>query len=161
MFKKCAALNYRQQLSFCVVLLAVLWYIAVNAAQGQQRVANYAFGKIGTKSYEHLSFWTQNNERHEITYSYGEEYKEIKLSYQGINTFKGERCFKIEFSNGKLLCVIPKGTSLRVVDDNGQYNKLFRWEYEGPRNGIGTFCNVCAEDEREAMRLIRRFFLSN
>ncbi|MGI9167982.1 MAG: hypothetical protein ACR2G5_16655 [Pyrinomonadaceae bacterium] len=158
MFKN-APLNYRPPLPFCVLLLAFLVCITGNAAHGQQRVANYAFGKIGTKNYEHLSFWTENNERQEITYSYGEEDKEIKLSYQGVDTFKGEPCFKVEFSNGKLLYVIPKRMSLRVVDSDGQYNKLFRWEYEGPRNGIGTFCSVCAEDEREAMRLIRRFFL--
>jgi hypothetical protein len=159
MFERCPAFKYRQQLRFCVLLLAVLWYVPVNAAHGQRRVANYAVGKIGTKSYEHLSFWTDNNERRYITYSYGEEYKEIKLSYKGVDTFKGQPCFKIEFSNGKQLYVIPTGASLRIVDEDGKYNKLFRWEYEGPRNGIGTFCNVCAEDEREAIRLIRRFFL--
>src|SRR6266508_2258722 len=153
-------LKYVSRFLLCVLLVA--WWsssLRANAGQEQQRVANYAFGRIGTKSYEHLSFWTQNNERSEITYSYGENEKEIKLSYKGVDNFKGEPCFKIEFSNGKLLYVIPKGKSLRVVDDNGQYNKLFRWEYEGPRNGIGTFCNVCAGDEREAMRFIRRFFL--
>ena len=151
-------LRYGPRLLPCILMLA--WCcLPMKAGQEQQRVANYAFGRIGTKNYEHLSFWTQNNERYEITYSYGEEYKEIKLSYKGVDTFKGEACFKIEFSNGTQLYVIPKGTSLRVVDEEGKYNKVFRWEYEGPRNGIGTFCNVCAEDEREAMRLIRQFFL--
>jgi hypothetical protein len=138
-FEKCAALNDRHRLPLCVLLFAVLCYIPVNAAHGQQRVANYAFGKIGTKSYEHLSFWTENNERHEITYSYGEKDKEIKLSYQGVDTFKGEPCFRVEFSNGKLLYVIPKRASLRVVDDSGQYNKLFRWEYEGPEMASERF----------------------
>jgi hypothetical protein len=82
------------------------------------------------------------------------------LSYKGVDTFKGQPCFKIEFSNGKQLYVIPTGASLRIVDEDGKYNKLFRWEYEGPRNGIGTFCSVCAEDEKEAMRLVRRFLVS-
>jgi hypothetical protein len=124
MSEKCAARYCRPRLSFCVLLLALLWYIPVNAAHGQQRVANYAFGKIGTKNYEHLSFWTDNNERRDITYSYGEDDKEIKLSYQGLDTFKGEPCFKIEFSNGKLLYVVPTGTSLRVVDDNGPIQQI-------------------------------------
>jgi len=143
-----------------VVLLAFLMCIAGKGVHGQQRVAQYAFGKYGTKSYAHLSFWTENNQRQEITYSYGTASdKEIKLSYEGVDSFKGEACFKVKFSTGKLLYVIPKRNALRVVDANGEYDKLIRWQYEGPINGIGTFCSVCAEDEREAMQIIRRFFM--
>jgi hypothetical protein len=123
-----------------------------------KRVANYSFGKYGTKTYETLSFWIDAGKRGQITYSYGKTDREITLSYIGPDIFNGESCFKVQFANGLILYIIPKGLSLKIVDSEGKYSKLFRWKYEGPIDGRGTFCDVCAED-KESMMIIRKFFL--
>jgi hypothetical protein len=36
---------------------------------------------------------------------------------------------------------------------------MFTWAYEGPVNGVGTFCNVCAKDEKEAIAVINGWFM--
>ena len=132
-----------------------------SSAFGQQQVANYATGKVGTKSYEHISFWVRENQIDEIAYSYGKDWyeKEIKLTYLGTDVLKGEPCFKVQFPNNHILYIIPKGISLKIVNGEGHYTKSFRWEYEGPVNGRGTFCDVCAQDEKEAMKLIKKYFM--
>jgi len=56
--------------------------------------------------------------------------------------------------------MIPLAAQLQVTDERGTYNKLFSWEYEGPVNGMGTFCEPCAGDPEEAMQLIRIYCLT-
>ena len=141
---------------FASVLFLIL--SCLPALAQEQKVANYSFGKQGTKAYENFSFWAKAGKRGEITYSYGKDRKEVKLTYLGKDTLQGENCFKVQFANGLILYIIPKGLSLKVVDSEGKYSKLFKWEYEGPIDGIGTFCDVCADDE-ESIELIKEYFL--
>ena len=49
---------------------------------------------------------------------------------------------------------------LNVRNIEGNYLKTFKWEYEGPINGIGTFCTPCAEDEVEVMELLKIDYLN-
>jgi hypothetical protein len=142
--------------AFCLVL-----FHSTGFAQDQQQVARYATGKQGTKSYEHFSFWVRKNKPDEISYSYGEGglESEKKLTHLGKCVVQGEACFKVQFPNALVLYIVPKGNLLKVVDGKGRYSKNFQWEYEGPVNGIGTFCSVCAEDDRAAMKLIKTHFM--
>ncbi len=94
-----------------------------------------------------------------MTYSYGANDKEVKVAYMGVDTLKGESGFKLQFANGHILYVVPKGLSLKIVDSEGKYSKSFQWKYEGPVEVRGTFCDVCAEDEKAAMKLIKRYFM--
>ncbi|GAB4039319.1 hypothetical protein GCM10028774_40320 [Spirosoma jeollabukense] len=121
----------------------------------QTKVANYSYGKPGTDTYEQLSFWMKDGQKSSIDYTYGKDRKDVKLRYVG----KYEASFQVRFPNNTTLTVNPKGTTLIVVNTKSNYAKTFVWEYEGPVNGIGTFCNVCAQDEKEAMRLIRTYYL--
>src|ERR1043165_5607903 len=144
-------------LAFVVLLTAVL--LAAATARAQEHVANYSTGKTGSQSFEELSFWTRDGKRAEIGYIYGKEWKELKLSYAGPEGWKSENAFKVQFPNGHILYIIPRGLTLRVVDAGGSYSKIFRWYYEGPVNGRGTFCEPCAEDEREAIQIVKAYFL--
>ena len=127
--------------------------------QEKQQVANFSVGKYGTKSYEHFSFWVENGKRSKIEYSYGKDAKEMTVTYLGIDTFKSAKCFKLEFTNGLILYVIPKGLTLQVVDADGKYSKIFRWEYEGPVDGRGMACTICVEEDKEAMVFVKQYFL--
>jgi hypothetical protein len=125
----------------------------------QMKVANYSFGKPGTGKYEHLNFWTKDGKRTEITYSYGKDRKEVKLQHLGKDKLNGSACFKVKFNNDYVLYIIPRGRQLQVTDASGKYNKAFSWEYEGPVNGVGTFCDICSEDDEDAMNLIQSSYM--
>jgi hypothetical protein len=135
------------------VLIAIL--IISGTASAQTKVANYSYGKPGTDTYEQLSFWVKDGKKSDIDYAYGRDRKEAKLRYVG----KYEASFQVQFPNNTRLTINPKGTTLIVTNTKTNYVKTFVWEYEGPVNGIGTFCTVCAQDEKEAMRLIQTYYL--
>ncbi len=130
-------------------------------AGAQSKVANYSVGEDGTKEYEHFSFWVKDKHRARVTYSYDVDRKETTITYLGKTTYKNEPAFTVQFANHYILYIIPKGSQLQVFDSSGKYNKIFNWEYEGPVNGVGTFCDVCAEDEKEAAKLLRSFYLND
>jgi hypothetical protein len=128
------------------------------AASAQTNVASYSFGTPGKADYEHLSFWVKAGRRADITYAYGADRKEVQLKYLGKTQLSNKPGFKVQFTNGHVLSIIPSGILL-AVSATGQSPKSFAWEYEGPVNGIGTFCDVCAADEKEAMQLLRTYYL--
>jgi hypothetical protein len=125
----------------------------------QIKVAGYSCGKPATDQYEHLEFWAKDGKRAELNYAYGKNRKEGRLQYLGRDQVKGSVCFKVRFDNNYILYIIPKGLQLLVIDGSGKYNKTFSWEYEGPVNGIGTFCEPCATDDADAMKLIQASWL--
>lgn len=123
-----------------------------------QKVAAYATGTPGEADYESLSFWTDNGERSFVTYTYGSDRKEAAITYMGKSTFKGIDCFKIQFGNKLVLYVMSNGTELQVANIKGDYLKTFKWEYEGPVNGVGAECHVCAKDANDAMALLKSYY---
>jgi hypothetical protein len=125
---------------------------------GQIKVANYSIGKPGTDKYEHFDFWTKDGKPTDIHYAYGKERKEVVIQHLGMDTLNNSRCFKVKFNNNYILYIIPRGRQLQVTDAECKYNKTFSWEYEGPVNGIGMFCEVCAENDEDAMDLIQSMY---
>lgn len=142
-----------------LVALALLLAATISQAQAQSKVANYSYGQPGTATYEHFSFWAQDGQRGELSYSYGKDRKESKLTYLGPDKVNGKAAFKVQFPNKHVLYIIPTGTTLRVTDNKLAAQKTYRWEYEGPVNGIGTFCQPCAEDEKKAIQLVQSAYL--
>ena len=124
------------------------------------KVANYSFGKMGQSGYEHFSFRTEDGKHAEITYSYGKDAQESKLEYLDAKTIQGRKGFEVKFPNNLILFVIPTGNNLRVINPVGSYNKIFKWQSEGPVNGIGTACEACAENETEAMVMIKNGYFN-
>lgn len=124
-----------------------------------QKVANFSVNEIGTSQFEEFSFWVKEGKRSDIDYSYGKNYKTLKLVFAGECSIDEDKGFKVKFPNGLHLCVVAKGEHLLVSDSVGKYMKLLDWHYEGPVNGIGTFCTPCAEDEKEAIQLVRKYYL--
>ncbi|MBO2007529.1 hypothetical protein [Hymenobacter negativus] len=127
-------------------------------ANAQTKVANYSIGKYGTDKYEHFSFYVKDGHRAEIYYRYGKVDKEFKVTYLNKLQVNGSDAFKVKFSNGHTTTVIPSGIKLKIADD-GETPKIFTWEYEGPVNGVGTFCQPCTEDEKEAIQLVKAYYL--
>lgn len=147
------------KIPFYTFTLSLILFFLSASIYSQNRVANFSTGRVGTKTYEHFSFWVEEDTIGEIIYSYGKSGREIKLKYSGTDMLDGIKVFKVEFPNNEFFYVIPQKSFLRVVNKNANYNKIFRWEYEGPVNGIGTWCNACTEDGKESVDLLKKYFL--
>lgn len=140
-------------------MFAVIFWVLLFAQYsfaGNLQVANFSSGKRGTQGYEEFSFSVQNG-KIEISYTYGKDWKELKLDYLGTGTKNGSASFRVRFSNGFILNVVPRYSNLKIFDDRGKYSKTFSWQYDGPIDGIGTFCSVCV-DENEAIPFIKKNF---
>lgn len=140
------------------LLVSLLLLSQVALAQPGQ-VANYSTGQPGTDGYEQFSFWVRNSTVSDISYVYGRNRKEAKITYLGKSSLNGKPAFKLGLPTGVVLYAVPLDITLMVTDRPGKYVKRFSWQYEGPVDGIGTFCQPCAPDERSAMRLIKAFYL--
>jgi hypothetical protein len=140
-----------------LMLISAILFVG-HPADAQPKVANYSIGKYGTEKYEHFSFWVKNGRRAEVYYRYGKDNKEFKVTYLGKAQVNSSTGFKAQFSNGHTVTIIPSGTLLKVAEA-GKTPKSFAWEYEGPIDGIGTFCQQCAADEKEAIQLMKAYYL--
>src|SRR6516164_4379484 len=134
-----------------ILLAALAVGLFFPACAKAQKSLQYSVGKEGTRDYEEMHFYTEKDGRGDIYYSYGKAGKAIELVYLEKDTCQGSPCFKVQFPNRLILYVAPQKSALLVTDGKGKYKKTFEWQYEGPVNGIGAFCEVCAADEDEAM----------
>ncbi len=150
---------HSQALTSLLVLALGAGTLAAHPAYAQNQVANYYFGKPGTASYEHFSFWTKDGRRTDMQYAHGKDRNNTQLRYAGLGRLNGQACFKVQFPNRRILYVLPSGTTLRVATARTATPKTFVWEYEGPVNGVGTDCSVCVADATAAMQLLRKHYL--
>lgn len=150
-----------------VVLLLLSTTSAIAQTAPDAKVASFESGSYGSRDREAISFWKENGKRAAIEYQYGSDEKTVKLSYLGAADCGGERCFKVGFPNKLVLYVTPGIDTIRLADvadrlrggKPGKYDRTFSWRYEGPVDGRGTFCSVCAEDGKDATAVLRQFFL--
>ena len=141
-----------------ITLLCAVLFLPTIVFGQESKVADFAIGRPNTKNYEHLSFWVDGNKRGKIIYSTRNRNKEIELIYLGAATKAGVKGFKVEFPNKTILFIVPNKNTLKITNEKTAAPKYFEWEYEGPANGRGTFCEVCAE-EKESFDLIRKYFM--
>ena len=145
--------------AFLLVALAVLAAAPRAQAQKNNRVANYYTGAPNADSYEHFSFWTTDGRRGDMQYSHGADRRDAALRYAGATQLQGHPGFKVRFPDGKLLYIAPTDSTLLVAPAPTAAPQVFRWEYEGPVNGVGTDCSVCTADATTATELVRKHFV--
>ncbi len=146
------------------IILSVLLLFSSNlfADDAVQKVAQYSVAKWDSKHFELFDFYGKiANKPVKIEYSYGKEGEQhIPLVHLGESKVDGQPAFKVKFPNGYRLTIIPqKDLSLIIKDEKGKYKKHFTWMYEGPVDGVGTYCSECAQDEKEAMQILVDDFL--
>ncbi len=141
----------------------LIYFLFLSATAFGQRVANFSYKNFNAKDFEAYSFRVNANQVGDINYSYKTpegDIKSMKLQYEGVDMLNGEKAFKVLFPNNLRLYVIPKkNNTLKIASLDGKYSKTFRWLYEGPVEGRGTFCEACAENATEAARLLREYYL--
>jgi hypothetical protein len=118
------------------------------------------------KNYENFSFYVRGKKRGQIIYSYYNPIparyynpKQVELTYLGMETKGKVKSFKVKFPSNLILIITPLRDSLEVTNEKGTYRKFFKWEYEGPVNGIGTWCSVCTQSDKESVNLVKTYFL--
>lgn len=143
--------------------LIIFLVLLLPATSFGQRVANFAYKTFNAEDFEAYGFWVTGNEVGDINYSYKTpegDIKTMKLQYEGTEMLSGEKAFKVLFPNNLRLYVVPRiNNTLKVASLDGTYSKVFRWLYEGPVEGRGTFCEVCAGNAQEATKLLRTYYL--
>ncbi|HMH21022.1 MAG TPA: hypothetical protein VK563_04575 [Puia sp.] len=123
------------------------------------RVATFSTGKADTGNYESLSFWIKGGKRAYIRYANGKDVEDIDLNYQGLDYSTGKTGFKVVFPDNKnLFYIVPVGDTLLVTDKTKIYHKLFIWENEGSTDSLSN-CAICATDAKDAMGIVREYFL--
>jgi hypothetical protein len=132
------------------------------------RVATFSTGIPDTKSYESLAFWIKDNQRAYIRYARGTEADDIELNWLGSDSVDGHRRLKAGFpgsgapgSASRTLFIAPAGDSLLVIDHNNDQHlmKKFHWENESSSGDSAGSCSICTPNVKEAMDLVRRYFL--
>lgn len=124
------------------------------------RVLTYSSGKLNTNSYEGLSFWIKDNKKAYIRYAHGVDAEDLDLSWAGPFSFMEEKGFKAQFPapDNNWFYIIPQATTLKVMDKSGKYLRFYSWENEA-QPGDPAGCSICAKDEKEAMELLRKYFM--
>lgn len=146
--------------SLFLIAFAVIFFFDNAFSQNKienAKVANYSTGKYGTSSYEHFSFWVDDAEKPlEISFSMKNRDKDIIFTYAG-KTVDGKG-FKVKTPNGATSSIYIVGRNLRVVNGRTKKAKIFKWEYEGPVNAIGTYCTPCVQEDKVSNRLYQEVF---
>lgn len=124
--------------------------------ESEFKAANFSTGAGAT--YEHLDFSKRTKEPPQISYSYGPDRKEMTLKFLGTTKKNEKTALAVQFPNGLVLDLAFQNNLILATDRKGKYSKQFRWEYEGPVDGIGTFCTPCVE-EKDAIDFVKKLFL--
>ncbi|HWK06029.1 MAG TPA: hypothetical protein VNS58_20455 [Puia sp.] len=125
------------------------------------RVVTYSTGKINTNTYEGLSFWIKDNRKAYIRYAHGVDSTDLDLSWGGLVTSSDGTGFKAKFptADSNYFYIVPQGHALKVMDKSGQYLRFYSWENESQAGDGAGGCSICAKDEKEAMELMKKYFL--
>ena len=130
----------------------------------QKTYAFFMFGTLQDKNWERLEF-TIDKEKNTINYSYAKNEKGIELVLiDSPNTTSNPNCIFVK---------IPKLDKVYMISINEQldaivfealdksYKKTFILGYEGPIDGIGTYCESCANEAEDAFEIVRLFMQKN
>lgn len=141
----------------CAVAGTALARDDANRMDQRAKVAHFAVPDRAYHSpgFESLSFWSGPQGR-SVDYEYGADHKRLRLRVLGPSV--DGRGFAVGFPNGFVLDIVPRDDVLQVRDRGGKYGKTFEWQYEGPVDGRGTFCQPCV-DEPEAVGFVREHFM--
>ena len=130
----------------------ILIFIILANITNAQTVANFSTGTPGNNDFEEFSFWAN----HEITYTYGSKWKQLNIIFTGITS---KNSFTVQFPNRHSYKVIVEASSISVIGLTTEYRKVMGWHYEGPINGIGTYCSVCTQSAEDAVKLLKKKYL--
>jgi hypothetical protein len=139
-------------------ILLFLLVTSMGIIRQDVKVATYSTGKADTEAYESISFWVKDNQRAYIRYSHGKEVEDAELRWLGRDSLGGATGCKVRMPAPDTSClyILRKGYDLKVTNWNGSYLRSYVWENEN-RAGEES-CSICAQDEKEAMGMLQKYF---
>jgi hypothetical protein len=130
---------------------------AVNAQQKTH--AFFMLGNYAYSEWEKLEF-DLNDHGGEITYSYAKKPDGIKLKNLGIKYVGQYKVLMVQipgFAKTYYINPDPKNERIQFESSDRKYNKWLPLGYEGPVNGIGTYCEQCANEPKDAFEIVNSF----
>ena len=117
-------------------------------------LGNYSYPK-----WEKIEFDTDNGNI--IRYSFEKKPNGIILDLLGTKYVANRKVLMVKIPGlSKIYYIIQDKKNKRILmkSSDGTYNKGFPLGYEGPVNGIGTYCGSCANEPKEAFEIVDSFF---
>jgi hypothetical protein len=129
----------------------------------QDEAKTYAFFMIGNYSYpewEKLEFELRDYKR-VIRYSYKKNEKGHVLQTLGTKYIGNQKALIVripKYDKTYLILTDKRNSRIIMMSEDQTYKKSFPLGYEGPIDGIGTYCDSCANEPKEAFEIVNSFF---
>lgn len=151
--------HLRPSLSLLVVCLTLV----TRPTLAQEKThAFFMVGDYTSPNWEKLSF-DKTKAGQILTYAYKQRENGVRLQPVGTKSVNGQRVLLVRLPGLSQPYEIRRdraGERLIMTSQDGRYQKTFKLGYEGPVNGVGTFCATCANEPVDAFRLVDAYFSS-
>lgn len=144
-------------------LLVSRLFVSTHPTLAQEKTsAFFMVGDYASPDWEKLSF-SKTKAGLVLTYAYKQREDGVRLQPVGSKSEAGQRMLLIRIPGISQPYTIRRdraGEQLIMASQDGRYRKLFKLGYEGPVNGVGTYCATCANEPANAFRLVDAYFSS-
>jgi hypothetical protein len=131
----------------------------------QNEVKTHAFFMVGdynNPEWEKLVFEVNSKtSEHTISYSYKKNEKGYKLEILSVKDVDKKPALVVRIPKfNKIYYILKdkKNEKLIMTSEDKTYKKSFLLGYEGPVNGVGTYCSSCANEPEDAFKIVSMFF---
>ena len=142
--------------------LTLLFLLIVGRGYSQDKThAFFMIGDYDSPQWEKIEF-DLTGQGKEITYSYRTNERGHKLQLLGMKYAGTRKELTVKITGTTKIYVLlsdPKNRRITMLSKDGTYKKTFALGYEGPVNGVGTYCDHCANEPEDAFKLVDVFFL--
>ncbi|MBX7226210.1 MAG: hypothetical protein K1X55_09265 [Chitinophagales bacterium] len=141
--------------------LALILFLFIHLQKSFSQEKTHSFFEYRPEKANRWEILSFDSEQHIITYSYAKHPEGYVLRIIGSKNVNGKAALivaipKIEKEYFLYLNNTYEQLTFECAD--GSYKKTFTLGYEGPVNGIGTYCEQCANEPTEAYELFLTFF---
>ncbi len=160
---RCSGKKNIVRLPLVLSLLISSVFVGTHPALAQEKTsAFFIVGDYASPDWEKLSF-SKTKAGLVLTYAYRQREDGVRLQPVGSKSEAGQRVLQVSMPGIRQLYTIRRdraGERLIMTSQDGRYRKLFKLGYEGPVNGVGSYCTTCANEPADAFRLVDAYFAS-
>jgi hypothetical protein len=146
-------------------IVFILSLLTIFCSQGfsQKEVKTTAFFMVGDYSnpeWEKLVFKVVGSD-FSINYSYKKNEKGHLLEIMSLMDIEKQTALVVKIPKfNKIYYILrdKKNAKITMMSQDKSYRKTFSLGYEGPINGVGTYCASCANEPAEAFKIVNFFF---
>ncbi len=143
------------------LLLSIRLFVSSHSMLAQEKTsAFFMVGNHASPDWEKLAF-SKTKAGTVLTYAYKQREDGVRLQPVGSRSEAGQQVLLVRIPGISQPYTIRRdraGERLIMTSQDGRYRKLFKLGYEGPVNGVGTYCATCANEPADAFRLVDAYF---